>query len=354
MPGTPYGGLLAGFLIAAFASLLLTGVVRRFALQRSVLDIPNERSSHSVPTPRGGGLAIAIVSLMAIAWAGATSAIDARAATGLFGGGVLVAAAGWVDDLRPLRASVRALMQTVGAAWFLLWAGGLPAIRLGAESLPLGVGGGVVALVGIVWSVNLYNFMDGIDGLAGGQALIAGSIGALLLAHGGDLGLANVVAALAGSCLGFLRWNWAPARIFMGDVGSGLLGFLFGAIAVLSERSAGPPLGVWLLLGGVFLFDATATVLRRMWRGERWYAAHRSHAYQRAILMGWGHARVSLAAMLLAICCGGLAVLVAFRPGSFAGSLVVLIVVLGAIYLWIERRKPMFPPKETSASAAGR
>jgi Fuc2NAc and GlcNAc transferase len=352
MPVPGSGGVLAAFLLAVVSGSLLTGWVRRFVLHRSVLDIPNERSSHTTPTPRGGGLAIALVTLAAVLWSGATGGITPQVAIGLFGGGLLVAAAGWVDDLRPLRASVRALMQTIAAAWFLLWAGGMPLLRFSGDPVSLGPAGGILALVGIVWSVNLYNFMDGIDGLAGGQAVIAGGTGAALLLASGSPGLALVAAALAGSSLGFLRWNWAPARIFMGDVGSGVIGFFFGALAVLSERGGGPPLAVWLLLGGVFLFDATVTLLRRMLRGARWYAAHRSHAYQRAILLGWSHARVCLGAMLLAAVCSGLAIVVSFHPGFFPVALGVALGLLGLVYIGIERSRPM-PMEVRQEVAAG-
>lgn len=334
---------LVSALVAAALSALLTGWVRRHALQRDLLDHPNERSSHTAPTPRGGGLALAIVTLAGTLVLAAAGALAWPAAIGLVGGGALVAGIGWLDDLSPRHAALRAGVHAMAAAWLLYWIGGVGMLRLGAGPVPLGTFGNLLALGAIVWSINLYNFMDGIDGLAGGQAVLAAGTGAALLAAGAP-GLASLSAVVAGAGLGFLWWNWAPARIFMGDVGSGLLGFLFAALAILSDQGGGPGILTWAMLGGVFVADATLTLLRRMLRRERWYAAHRSHAYQRAVVSGWSHARVTGAALAL----GGLGVLLAWAghawPGWFWPALVGDAVLLVGVYLLVERRAPMRRP----------
>lgn len=331
---------LALFLGASVASSLLTAVVRHLAIRHALLDVPNARSSHTTPTPRGGGLAIAAITLTAVAAAWWVGWIDRDAAVGLLGGGLVIAATGWTDDLRSLPNGVRAVTQAGAAAWFLWWAGGMETLIVGEQTIRLGFAGNALALVAIVWSTNLYNFMDGIDGLAGGQAVVAGAVAAALLASPLP-GLARLSATIAGASFGFLAWNWAPARIFMGDVGSGLLGFLFAALALLSERGGGPPVLVWALLGGVFLFDATVTLLRRAARGERWYAAHRNHAYQRLVQSGWSHAQAAGVALLMTIVLCGLGTLTVRRPDLLAPAGGLGLLVLTSAYLWIERRRPM-------------
>jgi len=330
---------LTGLGAVAFGAAF-TALVRHLALRHAVLDVPNDRSLHAVPTPRGGGLAIVAVALLAISLAGWRGLLPPGATIGLLGGGFLVAAVGWLDDLRSLPVRIRATAHVAAAAWFLYHTGGLPTIRVGEVSVTLGAAGAVLALLGIVWSVNLYNFMDGIDGLAGGQAVLTAGIGALLFMPG-QAGLALVAIAVAGASAGFLVWNWAPARIFMGDAGSGLLGFVFATLGLLSERTGAAPLFSWGLLGAIFLFDATLTLVRRALRGERWHSGHRSHAYQRAVQSGWSHARVTIGALLLSVLVGGLGVLAAERPELLGPAAGLALLLLGAVYLLIERRLPM-------------
>jgi len=324
----------------ALAGVVLTGIVRRLVLQHAVLDVPNERSLHRVPTPRAGGLAIAIVVLGVVLWLGWRGDLSPRAVIGLIGGASLVVLVGWWDDIRSLPSSLRAIAQVTAAAWFLAWTGGIDNLRAGDYAVSLGTAGFLVALVGLVWSINLYNFMDGIDGVAGGQAVVAAGFSAVLLA-GVSPGLSLLSAAIGGASLGFLAWNWAPARIFMGDVGSGLLGFLFAALALLSEKGGGPPIVSWLLFGGVFIFDATVTLIRRIVEGERWYAAHKSHAYQRAVQSGWSHARVSTGVMILSAVLSLLGVAAARRAELLLPCLGGALTLLTFCYLWIEKRMPM-------------
>ncbi len=281
------------------ASWALSGWVRRYALRRSMVDLPNPRGSHSIPTPRGGGLAIAVAGLSGLAIAGAAGWVPGRETAALVGGGVLVAAVGWADDRWNVSAGARLAVHLLAAGWALWWLGGFPALETGFGVVPLGAAGWAVALVGIAGATNIYNFMDGIDGLAGGEAVSVGLLGALLLLAGDHGDRAIVPLIIAAASAGFLIWNWAPARLFMGDVGSGLLGFLFGTLAVASENAGALPVLAWLVLFGVFAFDGTATLFRRFIRGEVWYQAHRSHAYQRAVQIGWTHARVSGAVLLL-------------------------------------------------------
>jgi len=348
------GGRLAALVVATVAFLAaaaLAGLVRRYALSRSLLDIPNERSSHSVPTPRGGGLAIVVVVLAGLSIVSVAGWVEPTHAVALGGGGTVVALVGWLDDREGLPAASRLVAHTAAAAWTVLWLGGMPRLTVGAGVVDLGVGGTLLAVVAVVWAVNLYNFMDGIDGLAAIEAVIAGLAGALLLApRSPSLGyVALLVAAAAG---GFLVWNWPPARLFMGDVGSGFLGFLFGGLAVASEQDRSMPALLWVLLLGPFFVDATLTLLRRVARGERWYVAHRTHAYQRAVQAGWSHRRVTgtVAALTLAL---GVGAAVAVRRPVLLGPILALgLGLLGAIYLGVERRLPM-PSRPRSGGEPG-
>ena len=241
---------------------------------------------------------MALVALSGIAAAGALGWVPLPVTLALVGGGVAVAFMGWLDDRRGAGTASRLAVQVMAALWALWWLG-VPASFRVAGSPAFDSIGVLIVVLGIVWATNSFNFMDGIDGLAGGEAVTVGLAAALLLLAVGQRGLALVSLVIAAASAGFLIWNWAPARIFLGDVGSGLLGFLFAGLAVASDRAGALPLLDWLLLLGVFAFDATATLIRRAWHGERWYKAHRSHAYQRAVQTGWSHARVALAVFVI-------------------------------------------------------
>ncbi len=334
---------MTGVLLLAAAALVvswaLTGLVRRYAMRTAMVDLPNPRSSHSTPTPRGGGLAIAITALGGIALAALLGWTPPRVAIALVGGGVLVAAIGWVDDRREVSAAFRLAVHFAAAAWALWWLDGFPAMRTGAATLELGPAGWLVGLIGIAWATNCYNFMDGIDGLAGGEAVSVGLLGGLILVAMGRPELSAVPWLAAASSAGFLLWNWPPARIFMGDVGSGLLGFLFGAFAIASERSGALPALAWVLLFGVFAFDATATLVNRALRGEPWYQAHRSHAYQRAVQRGWSHGQVSGAALALNVGLGALVWIGWSRPGLQLPVALVALSVLAALFFALRRAR---------------
>ena len=175
-----------------------------------------------------------------------------------------------------------------------------------------------------------------------GKVLAAGA-GGLLLCADNELGLAAVLFGLAGSSAGFLRWNWSPARIFMGDVGSGFIGFVIASVAVFSERHHAVPLLVFAILFGVFILDATVTLLRRLGRGERWAEAHRSHAYQRAVQSTGGHARVACGVGVLDLALAALAWVAWALPFALLPSVAVAIVLLSVVYRWVGGRTPMPP-----------
>jgi len=325
---------------AAILSWLLASRVRLYALDR-LLDIPNERSSHSSPTPRGGGLAIAFTALGGIILAAMWKWIDWNLAIALTGGGSMIAAVGWIDDHRDLPALVRFAVQFLSAAWAMFWLGGLPGLTVGSTQLSLGIAGIPLGVIGIVWAINLYNFVDGIDGLAAGEAVTTGMIGGLILLAMGHYGLAMVSLLIAAANAGFLPLNWAPAKLFMGDVGSGMLGYLFAVLAIASENAGAVPLLIWVLLLGAFVFDATVTLCRRIAHGERWYHAHHSHAYQRMVQAGRSHAQVSSMILAINFVLAALAIVAWLRPTFFMVAIGAGALLLSVIYLSVERIRPM-------------
>jgi Fuc2NAc and GlcNAc transferase len=325
---------------AALLSWLLASRVRLYALDR-LLDIPNERSSHKNPTPRGGGLAIAVTSLGGIIIAAMLKWIDWNLAIALAGGGAMIATVGFVDDHKSLSALTRFAVQFFSAGWALFWLGGLPTLSIGNATLELGLLGTMLGIVGIVWAINLYNFVDGIDGLAAGEAITTGTIGGLILLGMGYPGLAMVSFLIAAASAGFLPLNWAPAKLFMGDVGSGMLGYLFAVLAIASENARAVPLLIWVLLLGAFVFDATVTLCRRIARGEKWYHAHHSHAYQRMVQAGKSHATVSATVLVINLVLAILAVVAWLRPTFFLIAIAAGAVLLSIIYIAVEHVRPM-------------
>ena len=304
--------------------------MRRYALRTSLVDLPDARRVHTHPTPRGGGAAIVIVSLAGVAAGGVLHQIPEPVVHALLFGGGAVALVGWIDDRRGLPAPLRAVVHVAAAAW------ALTVTDVGLSPITF-----ALAALWIVWSTNLYNFMDGIDGLAGIEAVSVGIVSGLLLFTAGRPDLALVPLVAAASSAGFLAWNWPPAKVFMGDVGSGFLGFLFGTMAVVSEWWGAVPVVTWVMLLGVFVFDATVTLVRRAARRERWYQAHRSHAYQRLVQAGVSPGKVSAGALLLNGGAAGLAWIALTDPRLQPACVLAELVALSIVYLVIERRVPM-------------
>lgn len=288
------------FALVAVASAALTGIVRSVSVRLGALDIPNTRSSHVQPTPRGGGLAIVVTSLLASGVLAATGHLSARLFCALAGGGTAVAVVGHLDDRGRIGIAGRFVIHIAAASWATLWLGGLTDLRFGSEVFHLGYAGVALTILGIVWALNLFNFMDGIDGIAASQATFMAGAGAALAAFAGMSGSTPAVGLIfAAASLGFLVWNWPPARIFMGDVGSGYLGFALAVIGLAAMNERAIMLPVWLILGGIFFIDATVTLFRRLARRERFYEAHRTHAYQWQARRWNSHLRVTIACFLV-------------------------------------------------------
>lgn len=303
-------------MLVGAATAALTGRVRRYALRAGLCDLPGARRSHARVTPRGGGLAIALVSLTAFVWLAMQGVLARTDALALCGAGALTAAIGFADDHRPLAARWRLPVHLLAACWALYWLGQGPhptgAVTRGTGILPpwiaelpagllpavfsarwpllvpsSGAAGALLAAVlvllivlTLVWLLNLYNFMDGIDTIAALQAIVICVAGAGLSVLAGHAPLAPGPLVLAAACAGFLYWNLPPARIFLGDAGSGFLGIVIGIFALQAGRADAALLAAWLILAGAFLMDAGVTLLGRIVRRQRIWLAHREHAYQ--------------------------------------------------------------------------
>ena len=277
--------------MAFLAAGILVRLLSSAGLARLAMDVPNERSLHGVPTPRTGGIGLFLGA--AIAWivtgGGAFAYLAALTAA--------ISAIFLIDDVRSLSVGVRFASQFVAAIVFAV-ASGLQPVWLVA-----------LLVIGIVWSMNLYNFMDGANGLAGGMAVFGFGAYALAALAGGASDLAVVSAIVAGAALGFLAWNFDPARIFLGDAGSIPLGFLAAAIGVLGWQSGVWPFWFPLLVFSPFVLDATVTLVRRALRGEKVWQAHKVHYYQRLVGLGWSHRRMALSEYALMIATAGSALL---------------------------------------------
>lgn len=290
-------------LIVSLAVLawILTALLRRYALARSLLDVPNARSSHSLPTPRGGGVAIVVAFLLGLCMAFFTGlGIATELFYSLLGAGLGIALLGFLDDHGHIAARWRLLGHFLAAAWALYWLGGLPPLEVFGGLLHLSWFGHVLAAFYLVWLLNLYNFMDGIDGIASVEAIcVCLGAGILYLLLEAPAAAELSLLMLAASVLGFLIWNFPPARIFMGDAGSGFLGIVLGIFSLYAGWVDPVLLWAWLILLGVFIVDATLTLLRRLLRGDRVYEAHRSHAYQYASRRLGRHLPVTVSVVIL-------------------------------------------------------
>lgn len=338
------------FLVALATSYLAVAGVRRWLVRRGVLDLPGPRSSHRVPTPRGGGLGM-VAGFLAGLWLGlalhplapAGSAGEGWGASlgGWLGGACLVALVGWLDDLRSLSARLRLAAQLLAAGLLVATVGAVDALRLPlVGELRLGPLGVPLTLLWVVAVTNIYNFMDGIDGLAGGQAAIAGLWMFAAALQTGHTAVGLLSLCLAGTALGFLAHNLPPARVFMGDVGSTFLGYAFAGLAVLGAQPGPSRISIVVsaLLLAPFLFDATLTLAARMVRGERWYEPHRRHLYQRLVAAGYSHLRVSLMYYLLALVLGGLGLVeIVTGQGATLWFLLAGLAPLLALLVWVWR-----------------
>ena len=329
-------------LCIGFLSCFLVGLFRKYAIKKDLLDHPNLRSSHLVPTPRGGGVVFPILLIIYILFLYFTNEFKPLYLYIFLPPVILISLVSFFDDTYQLAARWRFLAQLSAAVYSMVIIGGLQTINLGAFVIDFGWFGYIFIVLALLWSINLYNFMDGIDGLAAVEALFIFGFGGYFVWCAGGYVLANIIWSVAAMAAGFLWWNKPPAKIFMGDVGSTLLGFLVILLGLAGEVWYGVPFILWIILYGVFLFDATLTLIRRIMHGDVWYEAHRLHAYQRLQLQQWSHRKILCGIIVVNSMLAMLVLIGFYLPQYMLFLLMLAITILSICYLLVEKVQPMY------------
>ena len=265
-----------GFLIL---TLLFTGYMRHYALKKNIIDNPNERSSHSVPTPRGGGVAVVGSYLLALAVLMYSQQLELHTGFTLMAAGFVIALLGFLDDHGHINSMLRLAIHFFVAISVVVSLGGFGEVTI-FNGVQLGLIANIIAVLFLVWLLNLYNFMDGINGIASVEAITTTmSMAILYLILNTSLN-ADILWLLAACIFGFLLWNFPKAKIFMGDACSGFLGLILGILALIALKEDLALFCAWVICLGVFIVDATYTLIKRVLGGYKMYDAHRSHSYQ--------------------------------------------------------------------------
>ena len=312
-------------------SFTLTFYYREFALHHEIIDIPNERSAHRMPIPRGGGMVFITIfyALLIVLWLMNHIATPVFLA---FLGGLPIAAVGYLDDLLSIKIYYRFLVHLLSAVWGVAVLGLLHSFY------------SIIPILLTVWFVNFYNFMDGIDGIAATQAIYITFVAGILFYANHAIGFSTLCLGVFAALMGFLYWNWQPAKIFMGDAGSGFLGYFFAILMFSSATTVNIPILFWLILMAVFLCDTTCTLLYRIQSKKKWYLAHREHIYQRVVQSGWSHAQVDLILMLIN---GVILLPISFfylrlqTPATKLILIVFVFIVFSSAWLWLHKRFPI-------------
>ena len=302
------------YVILLVMSFTLTYFVKNYYIKNALLDEINERSSHTIPTPHGGGIAISITWFVGIGYLYAVNEIDTKLFYALFVG-IVISILSFFDDIYDLSPKIRLITQSTVSVLGIAFLGGLDSLNFGFITLDNQIVTNTIAFIAIIWFINLYNFLDGINGYAGAEMLFL-SLAAFIL-FGGNYFLVSSMAVL-----GFLYWNWNKARIFMGDVGSTLLGYNVAIFTIYYANIESANLWIWIILFGLFWFDATFTLIRRKLNNEKLSQAHKKHAYQRLTQSGYSHLKVSSLAILVNIC---LFTIVYFVSNIFVAFLIALV-----------------------------
>jgi UDP-N-acetylmuramyl pentapeptide phosphotransferase/UDP-N-acetylglucosamine-1-phosphate transferase len=279
------------YILLVILSFLLTFLIKKIAVKKKVVDIPNERSSHTTPTPRGGGLAIVVCWFLGITTLVLFNQIDKYLFYALLSG-IILAIVGVLDDVLSLKPNIRLIMQAISAILAIYFLGGFEVHFIQSESIIIKLIIGLISVVAVVWFINIFNFLDGIDAYASIEAIFIASGIYLFTNH-------SVNLILIFSILGFLIWNWPKAKIFMGDVGSTQLGFILVVLGIYFHNSNELNIIYWLMLSSLFWFDASYTLFRRWRNKESISTAHKKHAYQRIAQSGFSHLKTNVYALLI-------------------------------------------------------
>ena len=305
------------YFVLIILSFLITLIIKNYAIKKSLLAEVNERSSHTVPTPHGGGIAIVITWFIGLFYLYFIGQIEENLFCALLFGAV-ISIVSFFDDIYELSPKLRLIIQAIVAIGGLYFLGGFETLAFGIFDIQNPIFTNIFAFFMIIWFVNLYNFLDGINGYAGSEAVFLSLAGFILF--GG-----NHFLVLAVAVLGFLYWNWNKAKIFMGDVGSTLLGYNVAIFTIYYANQEPTNFWIWIILFGVYWFDATLTLIRRKLNKERLSQAHKKHAYQRLTQAGWSHYKVTNYSIMLNIL---LFAIVYFISNIFASFIISLIVLL--------------------------
>ncbi|MDN5054576.1 MraY family glycosyltransferase [Aliarcobacter butzleri] len=305
------------YIILLLISFLLTYFIKNYMIKKSLVASVNERSSHTVPTPHGGGIAIAITWFIGLFYLYFIGQIENNLFYALLFGAV-ISIVSFFDDIYELSPKLRLIIQAIVAIGGLYFLGGFETLTFGIFDIQNPIFTNIFAFFMIIWFINLYNFLDGINGYAGSEAVFLSLAGFILF--GG-----NHFLVLAVAVLGFLYWNWNKAKIFMGDVGSTLLGYNVAIFTIYYANQEPTNFWIWIILFSVYWFDATLTLIRRKLNKERLSQAHKKHAYQRLTQAGWSHYKVTNYSIGLNIL---LFAIVYFISNIFVAFLVVFVVLV--------------------------
>ena len=304
------------YVVLFLISFSFTYFIKEYAIKKSLVATVNERSSHTVPTPHGGGIAVSITWFIGLIYLYINDQIDPALFYALIIGAV-IAVVGLIDDIVELSPKLRMIVFALVGFAGLYIIGGLDTITFGLFDISNPIITSIIAMLIILWYINLTNFIDGIDSYLAMKFIFL-SVAGLILFGGAHF------AVLGVSVLGFLYWNWHKAKIFMGDVGSTLLGYIIAIITIYYANIEATNLWIWVTLYGVFWFDATVTLVRRLLNGEKPSVPHRKHAYQRLTQAGWSHSKVTLYATLLNLVIFSFVYFISNIAISFTLSLVLL------------------------------
>ncbi|MGJ0363434.1 glycosyltransferase family 4 protein [Aliarcobacter cryaerophilus] len=273
------------YLILFLISFSLTYFIKNYMIKKSLVATVNERSSHTTPTPHGGGIALAITWFIGLFYLFITNQIEQNLFYALLFGAV-ISIVSFFDDIYELSPKIRLIAQSIVAIGGLYFLGGFETLTFGIFDIQNPIFKNIFAFFMIIWFINLYNFLDGINGYAGSEAIFLALAGFILFSG-------NHFLVLAVTVLGFLFWNWNKAKIFMGDVGSTLLGYNIAIFTIYYANEQASNFWIWIILFGIYWFDATLTLIRRKLNKEKLSQAHKKHGYQRLTQSGWSHYKVT-------------------------------------------------------------
>lgn len=315
-------------LLVLLGSCSITYFYKRWAIKRSILDIPNERSSHESPVPRGGGIAIVVVFYVYLLYAFLTYRIEKSLFFALIPG-IVLAVIGFIDDFRSISPAIRILVQIICAAVALYFLSGFS----GLFWFNLRYIWSILMILGIVWFVNLFNFLDGSDGYASMEAIFV-AVSLWLFSK------FDVLLVLSFSVIGFLIWNWPKAKIFMGDVGSTVLGFVLAVLGVYLHNESMLFFHFWIVLTALFWFDATLTLFRRITKREKLSQAHKKHIYQRAIQLGFSHQMILFIGLIINLLLLSICYIISKNYFPWSVGYFIAILILWIVMKYVDRRVP--------------